>query len=110
MGRSLAVYYKVYYTLFVAADWTHRCDYVVQRHGVTPAQASEALDDPSAVIFDPDYNTNNGRSVRTIGYSPSLGDVLSVITVEEDGIVYGANAWRSNSRDRRYYKQGGPDE
>lgn len=64
----------------------------------------------SAVIFDPDYNTKSGKSVRTIGYSPSKRAVLTVITIEDDGIVYGTSAWKSNSRDRRYYQQGGPDE
>jgi hypothetical protein len=77
---------------------------------VTPEQADEALDDPNAVTFNPDYNSKSGDSVRTIGYSPSKGAVLSVITVEEDGIVYGANAWKSKGRDRRHYNQGGPDE
>jgi uncharacterized DUF497 family protein len=94
----------------MAAGWTHRGDYIVAKHGVTPAQADEALDDPSAVIFDPDYNSKSRDSVRTIGYSPSFGDVLSVTTVEDEGTVHGSNAWKSNSRDRRYYQQGGPDE
>jgi hypothetical protein len=74
---------------------------------VTPEQADEALDDPNAVTFDPDYNSKSGDSIRTIGYSTSAGAVLSVITVEDDGIVYGASAWRSNSRDRQYYQKGG---
>jgi len=93
------------------ADWTHRGQYIVTKHDVTPEQADEALDDPNAVTFDPDYSSNSGRSVRTIGYSTGARHVLSVITVEEDdGIVYGVNAWKSNSRDRRYYRQGGPDD
>ena len=90
------------------AEWTHRGEYIVAKHEVTPEQADEALDDPNAVTFDPDYNTTSGRSIRTIGYSTSARHVLSVITVEEDGIVHGANAWKSNSRDRQYYQQGGP--
>jgi len=94
----------------MAADWTYRGEYIVAKHEVTPAEADEALDDPSAVVFDPDYNTESGQSVRTIGYSPSKGAVLTVITVQEEGSVYGASAWKSNSRDRRYYRQGGPDE
>jgi uncharacterized DUF497 family protein len=94
----------------VAVDWSHRSDYIVANHGVTAEQADEALADPAAVVFDPDYNSKSGESVRTIGDSPSFGDILTVITVEEDGAVYGANAWRANDRDRRYYEQGGPDE
>ena len=90
------------------ADWTHRREYISAKHEVTAEQADEALDDPNAVTFDPDYNSESGDSVRTIGYSRTKGAVLSVITVEDDGIVYGANAWKSNMRDRQYYQQGGP--
>jgi hypothetical protein len=35
---------------------------------------------------------------------------LTAITVEHAGTVYGATAFKSNVRDRRYYQQGGPDE
>lgn len=55
--------------------------YIVAKHEITPAQADEALDDPSAVIFDPDYNTASGESTRTIGYSSSKRALLTVITV-----------------------------
>ncbi|MGO9926138.1 MAG: transposase [Mycobacterium sp.] len=74
---------------------------------MTPKQADEALDDPNAVTFDPDYNSKSGDSIRTIGYSISAGAVLSVVTIEDDGIVYGASAWKSNSRDRQYYQKRG---
>ena len=94
----------------MAVDWSQRGHYIVAKRDVTADQANEALSDPNAVTIDPDYNSKSGDSVRTIGYSASAQDVLSVITVEEDGIVYGASAWKSNSRDRRYYLQGGPDE
>jgi uncharacterized DUF497 family protein len=93
----------------VAVDWSKRGDYIA-KHGVTPNRADEALNDANAVIFDPDYNTNSGRQVRTIGYSPSAQAVLSVITLDTGGAIWGVNAWQSNSRDRRYYRQGGPDE
>ena len=89
-------------------DWTHRGEYIIAEHKVTPEQASEALDDPDAITFRPDYNSKSGDSVRTIGYSIGARRVLTVITVEEDGVVYGANAWKSNSRDRQYYQRGGP--
>jgi uncharacterized DUF497 family protein len=92
----------------LVADWTHRDEYIIAKHQVTPEQADEALDDPNAITFDPDYNSKSGESIRTIGYSISAASVLSVITVEDDGIVHGVNAWKSNSRDRRYYQKGGP--
>ena len=90
-------------------DWSERDDYIVAKHDVTGEQADEALADPNAVIFDPDYNTKSGEQVRTIGYSQSKQAILTV-TIEDESIVYGASAWKSNSRDRRYYRQGGPDE
>ncbi|BBZ49444.1 hypothetical protein BST25_10430 [Mycobacterium heidelbergense] len=48
----------------------------------------------------------SGRQVRTLGYSPSARAVLSVITLDKGDVVWGVNAWQSNS----YYRQGGPDE
>jgi uncharacterized DUF497 family protein len=93
----------------MAVGWSKRGDYIA-KHGITPEQADEALNDANAVIFDPDYNTKSGRQVRTLGYSPSAQAVLSVITLDNGDAVWGVNAWQSNSRDRRYYRQGGPDE
>jgi hypothetical protein len=57
------------------------------------------------VVLDPDPASISGRSIRTIGYSASFGDILTVITVEDDGITYGSNAWRANDRDRRTYRE-----
>ena len=57
------------------------------------------------MVIDPDYNSESGRSIRTIGYSPSFGDVMSVITVRDAAcLIWGATAFRANSRDRRYYE------
>jgi uncharacterized DUF497 family protein len=36
----------------VTVDWSKRGDYIA-KHGVTAAQASEALTDPDAVVFNP---------------------------------------------------------
>jgi hypothetical protein len=93
----------------VVVDWGKRGEYIA-KHGVTAVQASEALTDPDAVVFDPDYNSRTGEGVRTIGFSPSAASVLTVITYVIDGVTHGASAWKSNGRDRRYYRQGGPDE
>ncbi len=93
----------------MTVDWTKRAGYLA-KHGVTVTQASEALTDPDAVVFDPDYNSRTGEGVRTIGFSPSAASVTTVITYVMDGVTHGASAWKSNSRDRRYYYQGGPDE
>jgi uncharacterized DUF497 family protein len=89
----------------MAVDWTYRSDYIVAKHGVTAEQANEALADPAAVVLDPDPATISGKSIRTVGYAPSFGDILTVITVEDDGVTYGANAWRASDRDRRTYRE-----
>ena len=80
-----------------------------QRHGVTVEQANEALDDPDALVFDPDYASRSGRSIRTIGYSSGAGRVLTIITVRDSGAVYGVNGWPANEVDRRRYEQGEDD-
>lgn len=88
----------------MAVDWSaNGQDEHIALRDITPEQANEALDDPEAVVFDPDYNTRSGRSIRTIGYSPSFGDVMSVITVRDlGGVIWGATAFRANRRDRGY--------
>ena len=79
-------------------------------HGVTPSAADEALADPERIVIRPDYNSTSGRSVRIIGFSQSVGGLITVIVLEDkdkdDGVVFGVNAWRSNARDRRIYDEG----
>lgn len=88
------------------ADWSHRGDYIVQRHDVVPAEANEALLDPERMVIEPDYNSASGRSVRIIGYSTTADDLITVIVLIDDGVTYGVNAWRSNARDRQIYREG----
>jgi uncharacterized DUF497 family protein len=92
--------------VFGHADWSHRGDYIVEKHGVTPDEADEALDDPERIVIDPDYNSTSGRSVRIIGFSQTAGDLLTVIVLADEGVAYGVNAWRSNARDRGIYQEG----
>lgn len=92
--------------MFGHIDWSHRADYIVAKHGVTPDEADEAVSDPERIVIDPDYNSTSGRSVRIIGFSPTLDDLLTVIVVNEGNVTYGVNAWRSSSRDRRIYEEG----
>ncbi|MGI8677319.1 MAG: hypothetical protein ACR2LX_01245 [Jatrophihabitans sp.] len=43
-----------------------------------------------------------------IGYSPGAGAVLTIILVrreDEPGSWWGGNGWRSNSSDRRVYRE-----
>lgn len=90
--------------MFVHADWSHRGDYIVTKHGVTPDESDEALADPERIVIDPDYNSTSGRSVRIIGFPQTAGDLL--IVLEDEGVTHGVNAWRSNPRDRRIYEEG----
>jgi hypothetical protein len=52
-----------------------------------------------------DPASRSGVSVRTIGVAVSFGALLTVITVVEDGVVWGLNAWRSSDRDARKYRE-----
>ncbi len=84
-------------------DWSHRGDYIVTKHDVTPDEADEAVNDPERIVIDPDYNSTSGRSTRIIGFSATAGDLVTVIVLVEDDATHGVNAWRSNARDRRIY-------
>lgn len=98
---------------FERVDWSHRGAYMQRKHGISPAIANEALEDPSRVVIDPDYNSESGRSVRIIGFSVAAEDVITVIVLEDDGIEYGVNGWTANAKDRGLYatgKEGGTDE
>lgn len=86
-------------------DWTYRADYMRDRHGTEAAWAKEALQDPDALRIVPDPASRSGRSIRTIGYSPSAGCLLTVITVTEGDVIYGVNSWRSNDIDIRRYRE-----
>jgi uncharacterized DUF497 family protein len=89
-------------------DWTHRADYMRGRHGVEFEWATEALADPDALRIDPDPSSKSGRSVRTIGYSPTARSLLTIITVTEDGVTYGVNGWHSNETDVKRYREESP--
>ncbi|TDH57536.1 transposase [Mycobacterium eburneum] len=85
--------------------WESDRDEHLARHGVTIAQANEALYDLDAIVINPDYAAISGKGVRTIGYSDSFGDLITVITVPFEGRTYGATAFPSEGRDRRYYEE-----
>lgn len=89
--------------VFERVDWSRRGAYMKRKHGITPAIADEALEDPNRVVIDPDYNSASGKSVRIIGFSVSADDVITVIVLEHDGTEYGVNGWTANEKDRRFY-------
>lgn len=90
-------------------DWSNGAEYMLGNHRLTVAEASGALTDPDALLFDPDPKSTSGRSARVIGYSPAAAAVLVVILVHQEGRPgrwWGANGWRANSRDRHVYQEG----
>ena len=92
--------------MYRGVDWREREAHMHERHGVTVEQAEEALADPRRVVFEPDYASVSGSSVRVIGYSQAAGTILTVIVVlGEDGKEWGGSAWPSNPRDRSYYER-----
>lgn len=90
--------------VFRRLDWSERAEHMWERHAITPEQAEEALEDNSRVNFEPDYACFSGRSVRVIGFAPSVGEVSTVIVVvDEHGKEWGGSAWPSNRRDMAYF-------
>lgn len=89
-------------------DWTHGAEHMWDRHRLTVAEATEALDDVDALLLDPDPTSTSGRSARVIGYSPTAVAVLVVVLVHREdrpGTWWGATGWRANSSDRRTYRE-----
>ncbi|WP_346777569.1 transposase [Rhodococcus sp. HNM0563] len=76
---------------------THMWD----RHELTPAEVEEAFLDPLKVFFQPDPASDSGTSDRSIGFSPTAGLILTVITVRFEGRIYGATAWQSSPTQQR---------
>lgn len=90
-------------------DWRHRGDYIA-KHDMTPQWADEAFTDPNRLVLDPDPASESGRTIRVIGWSVTLEALVTVIALPNDGVIWGVNAWRSNSTDQRRYREEAPDE
>lgn len=90
-------------------DWRHRRDYIA-KHDMTPQWADEAFADPNRLVLDPDPASESGRTIRVIGWSASLQTLVTVIALPDDGVIWGVNAWRSNSTDQRRYREEATDE
>lgn len=86
-------------------DWRYRGDYIA-KHGLTPALADEAWDDPDRLVIDPDPSSESDRTVRIIGWSPSLRRLVTVIALPDGPATWGVNAWPSNDVDTRRYRKG----
>jgi hypothetical protein len=70
--------------LWVRFDWTHGGEHMWSGHLVTIAEASEALTDADARLFDPDPNSKDVNSARVAGYCPTAVAVLVVILVHRE--------------------------
>jgi hypothetical protein len=91
--------------VFADVDWSHRARYIEEKHNVTAMEANEALADPMRLVLDPDPKGRSGDSARIFGWSQTYGAVLTVIVVRHDGREYGANAWRTDGRELREYRE-----
>ena len=90
-------------------DWTHGAEHTWSKHQVSVAEATEALVDVDARLFDPDPKSKSGISARVLGYSPTAAAVLVVILVHREdrpNAWWGANGRRADSADRRRYREG----
>ncbi|MGA8044928.1 MAG: hypothetical protein WCA30_01555 [Dermatophilaceae bacterium] len=87
-----------------SADWKYRGDYIA-KHSMTPDLANEALDDPNRLVITPDPSSLSGRTVRVIGWSPSIGGLVTVIVLPDGETTWGVNAWPSNPTDQRRYRE-----
>ena len=91
----------------VDVDWSFGETHMRDAHRVTVVEATEALADPDALLFDPDPKSRSGRGARLLGYSATAGTVLVVILVpRHGGGWWGANGWRANATDQRIYREG----
>ena len=87
------------------SDWSERGGYMLARHGIHPAWANEALDDPDRLVITPDPASKSGRAVRTIGWSYTANRIITVITLVDNGRLHGVNGWVANSNDQRLYRE-----
>ncbi|QPZ37516.1 hypothetical protein [Paramicrobacterium chengjingii] len=106
---TIELYDDTYYEIPMAldADWRHRGNYIMTRHGVAPEEANDAPADPDAITFTPDPASVSGRSVRVIGRATSTSRLLTVIVLDDGGVRHGVNSWPANSTDKRRYLTGG---
>ena len=85
-------------------DWSQRGEYIA-KHGLTPDLADEAWNDPNRLVIDPDPSSVSGRTIRVVGWSTTLARLVTVIALPDGDVVWGVNAWPSNSTDQRRYRQ-----
>lgn len=66
--------------------------------------------DARAVVSDPDPRSKTG-AVRIVGYSPTAGFVITVISRRLDDELWGVTARKTSGAERRdYYQEADDDE
>ncbi|WP_019286233.1 hypothetical protein [Arsenicicoccus bolidensis] len=90
-------------------DWRHRGSYIA-KHGLTPALANEAVNDPNRLVLDPDPSSQSGRTIRIVGWSSNREMLITVILLPDGEVTWGVNAWPSNGTDQRRYREEEVDE
>ncbi|MEJ7754992.1 MAG: hypothetical protein WKF83_00500 [Nocardioidaceae bacterium] len=81
-----------------------------EAHEVTPAEATEAIEDIDAVWYEPDPASKSGLTSRVVGYSHSRVRILCVIVLPTDEGYQGINAWPANATYRRIYREAQDDD
>jgi hypothetical protein len=78
---------------------------------IEPDWTAEAVNDPDRIVDEPDPHSAHANSVRVVDYSPSASLVVTVVALrDQHGVLHGATAWRSNSKQRRQYQEGAVDD
>jgi len=82
-------------------------EHMLTRHGITPQQADEVLEDDNAIWDDPDPSGKSGLTIRIVGWSYTRREVITVIYLPDvDGDLHGVNGWVTKSgRDRTRYRE-----
>lgn len=74
---------------------------------ITTQEATEAVEDVDALLFDPDPTSRSGLTARFVGYSATRQQILCVIVLHGTDIDWlGVTAFPANSTYRRRYKEG----
>lgn len=90
----------------IEVEWDDEAvSHMLVSHGVTVTEAEEALADVERVAQVPDPASRTGSSDRYIGWSTSRNELLVVIVVHDDDVLYGGNAWPANAKAQRIYNE-----
>ena len=61
--------------------------------------------DPNRLVIDPDPASVSGRTIRVIGWAASVRTLVTIIVLPDEDVIWGVNAWPSNTTDQRRYRE-----